>query len=108
MPAASRFSFRTLEKVKKNAVIINTGRGPLVNEEQLADALNNNKLMAYGADVITVEPPVDDNPLLKVQNAFFTPHIAWATVEARIRLVNIAAENVKAFIKGKPINVVNA
>ena len=96
-----------LEKVKKNVVIINTGRGPLVNDEDLAQALNDNQLMAYGADVITIEPPVDDNPLLHAKNAFFTPHIAWATVEARKRLVNIAAENVKAFIKGKPVNVVN-
>jgi len=96
-----------LEKVKKNVVIINTGRGPLVNDQELAQALNDNLIMAYGADVITVEPPADDNPLLHAHNAFFTPHIAWATVEARKRLVNIAADNVKAFIKGKPINVVN-
>ncbi len=93
--------------MKKNAIIINTGRGPLVNDDDLADALNDNRIMAYGADVITVEPPVDDNPLLHCKNAFFTPHIAWATFEARTRLIQIAAENVKAFIKGKPINVVN-
>ena len=96
-----------IEKMKNNAILINTGRGPLVNDVELAEALNNKRILAYGADVITQEPPVEGNSLLNAKNAFFTPHIAWATEEARIRLINIAAQNVKAFIKGKPINTVN-
>ncbi len=95
-----------LDAMKENAVIINTGRGPLVNDADLAEALNNRRILAYGADVITQEPPTNGNPLLHAKNAFFTPHIAWATSEARIRLINIAAQNVKAFIKGHPENVV--
>ena len=95
-----------LEIMKKDAILINTGRGPLVNDQDLADALNRKKIMAYGADVITQEPPTGDNPLLHVENAFFTPHIAWATVEARKRLIDVATDNVKAFIKGHPVNVV--
>ncbi len=95
-----------LEKMKKEAILINTGRGPLVNDHDLADALNRKRIMAYGADVITQEPPSDDNPLLHADNAFFTPHIAWTTVEARKRLIDVATDNVKAFIKGHPVNVV--
>jgi glycerate dehydrogenase len=96
-----------IDKMQNNAILINTGRGPLVNDVELAEALNNKRILAYGADVITQEPPVEGNSLLNAKNAFFTPHIAWATEEARIRLINIAAQNVKAFIKGKPINTVN-
>ena len=95
-----------LKTMKSNAVIINTGRGPLVNDQELAEALNNKTVLAYGADVITQEPPRDGNPLLSARNAFFTPHIAWATFEARKRLIQICTDNVKAFIDGKPVNVV--
>ena len=98
---------RTLGVMKSSAILINTGRGPLVNEQDVADALNANRLRAYCADVMSEEPPKADNPLLKCENAFITPHIAWATNEARIRLIDVAIGNVKAFVEGKPINVVN-
>ena len=98
---------RTLGVMKPSAILINTGRGPLVNEQDVADALNNNRLRAYCADVMSEEPPKADNPLLKCENAFITPHIAWATNEARIRLIDVAIGNVKAVVEGKPINVVN-
>ena len=93
--------------MKQGAILINTGRGPLVNEADVAAALQSGKLAAYGADVMCQEPPVADNPLLQQPNAFITPHIAWATQEARKRLVNIAINNVRAFVQGEPINVVN-
>lgn len=97
----------TLKKMKRGAILINTGRGPLVDEQAVADALNDGQLLAYGADVMTQEPPTADNPLLKCQNAYLTPHIAWATYEARKRLMLIATSNLQAFIEGKPVNVVN-
>lgn len=98
----------SLRKMKHGAILINTGRGPLVNEADVAEALQSGQLGAYGADVMTDEPPRSDNPLFQCKNAFITPHIAWATVEARQRLMEIAVENVKAFCEGKPQNVVNA
>ena len=97
----------SLNKMKRGAILINTGRGPLVNEADVAAALQSGKLAAYGADVMCQEPPAADNPLLQQPNAFITPHIAWATQEARKRLVNIAINNVRAFVQGEPINVVN-
>lgn len=97
----------SLEKMKSSAILINTGRGPLVDEVAVARALHEGKLAAYGADVMTQEPPSKDNPLFKEKNAFITPHIAWATFEARKRLNKIVAENVKAFMEGHPQNVVN-
>ena len=97
----------SLAKMKPSAILINTGRGPLVDEEAVAKALHEEKLAAYGADVMTQEPPSKDNPLFKEKNAFITPHIAWATFEARKRLNKIVAENVKAFMEGHPQNVVN-
>ena len=97
----------TLKKMKRGAILINTGRGPLVDEQAVADALNDGQLLAYGADVMTQEPPTAENPLLKCQNAYLTPHIAWATYEARKRLMLIATANLQAFIEGKPVNVVN-
>lgn len=99
---------RTLKQMKHGAILINTGRGPLVNERDVAEALASGQLGAYGADVMVQEPPKADNPLLKEPHAFLTPHVAWATVEARQRLVCIAVENVRAFANGKPQNVVNA
>lgn len=100
-------SAESIEKMKSSAILINTGRGPLVDEEAVAKALHDGKLAAYGADVMTQEPPTKDNPLFAEPNAYLTPHIAWATLEARTRLNKQVAANVKAFIEGNPINVVN-
>ena len=96
-----------IAKMKTGAILINTGRGPLVDEEAVAEALHEGKLAGYGADVMCQEPPLEDNPLMKEPNAYITPHIAWATVEARTRLFEIAAENIRSFIAGNPQNVVN-
>lgn len=97
----------TIDKMKKSAVIINTGRGPLINEKDLADALNSGRIAGAGLDVLSTEPPRADNPLLAAKNCHITPHIAWATREARQRLMQIAAQNLKAFIDGTPQNIVN-
>ena len=97
----------TLSKMRHGAILINTGRGQLVNEYDVAEALKNGQLGAYGADVMCQEPPAENNPLFKLPNAYITPHIAWATYEARMRLVDIAFANVKAYVEGHPINVVN-
>ncbi len=96
----------TLRLMKKTAIVINTGRGPLVDDQAVADALEQKRITAYCADVLTEEPPRADNPLLKQQNAYITPHIAWATIEARVRLVQVATDNVRAFLKGTPQNTV--
>ena len=96
----------TLKLMKPTAILINTGRGPLIDDQAVADALKDKRLYAFCADVLTEEPPKADNPLLGLPNAYTTPHIAWATVEARARLVKVAIDNVKAFANGKPQNVV--
>ena len=96
-----------LKRMKKSGVIINTGRGPLINEADLANALNSNQIAAAGLDVLSSEPPAPDNPLLTAANCLITPHIAWASVEARKRLIEIASVNLKAFQGGSPINKVN-
>ncbi len=96
-----------LSMMKPSAILINTSRGPVVDESAVAEALNQDRIAAFGADVISIEPAKADNPLLHAKNCFLTPHIAWATKEARQRLIDICAENVKAFLKDKPQNVVN-
>ena len=96
----------SISKMKHGAILINTGRGPLVNEYDVAEALKSGRIAAYGADVMCSEPPSADNPLFDAPNAFITPHIAWATYEARVRLLNTAAANVAAFINNNPVNVV--
>lgn len=96
-----------LKSMKSEAIIINTGRGSLVDDQAMAEALNTNKIAAFGADVLTTEPASEDNPLLKAKNCYLTPHIAWATREARLRLINICTENVRAYLDGEPVNQVN-
>lgn len=97
----------SIEKMRDGAILINTGRGPLVNEADVADALTSGKLGSYCADVLSSEPPSASNPLIGAPNAFITPHVAWATIEARLRLMDIAVNNIKSFLAGSPTNVVN-
>ena len=96
-----------LRRMKPGAILINTGRGPLVNEQAAADALVRGQLAAFCADVLSTEPPAPDNPLLAAPRCYLTPHIAWATREARTRLIKTATVNLCAFVEGHPVNVVN-
>lgn len=97
----------TIAKMKPSAVIINTGRGPLINEADLSEALAAKRISGAGLDVQEVEPPVEDSPLYTLDNVIITPHMGWKGLETRQRLVGIIRDNVQAFLKGEPINVVS-
>lgn len=92
---------------KPTVFLVNTGRGPLLNEQDVAVALNSGRIAGLGTDVLSSEPPMPDNPLLSAKNCFITPHIAWATKEARTRLLEIAIDNIQGFSGGNPVNVVS-
>ena len=98
---------KKLALMKPTAFVINTSRGPVVNEHDLADALNAGRIAGAGLDVLSTEPPSLENPLLKAKNCYITPHIAWATRSARQRLLDVSIDNVRAFLANKPVNVVN-
>lgn len=97
----------TIKKMKDGAIILNNSRGQLIVEEDLAEALKSGKVYAAGLDVVRTEPILPDNPLLSAPNCLITPHISWASKESRKRLMKIAADNLKSFIAGKPVNIVN-
>jgi glycerate dehydrogenase len=98
---------RSLSRMKATALLINTSRGPLVVDQDLADALNSGRIAGAALDVLSAEPPLENNPLLRARNCLVTPHIAWATREARSRLMDLAVENLQAFLAGRPQNVVS-
>ena len=93
--------------MKPSALLVNCARGQLIVEQDLADALNEGRIAGAALDVLSEEPPSPDNPLLKAKNCIITPHVAWATLEARQRLMKIAVDNVRCFLEGKLVNVVN-
>jgi glycerate dehydrogenase len=97
----------TLALMKPTAFLLNTSRGPLIDEQALAEALNSGQIAGAAVDVLSVEPPPTDNPLLSAKNCIVTPHIAWATRAARSRLMQIAVANIRAFLNGRLVNVVN-
>ncbi len=104
---AGMINMNRLRLMKKSAFLINTSRGPIIVEKDLADALNEGSIAGAGLDVMAEEPPRAGNPLLTARNCIITPHIAWATIESRKRLLDQAAGNIKAFLSGSPVNVVN-
>ena len=97
----------SLKSMKSSAFLLNTSRGPIIVDEDLADALNNDVIAGAGIDVLSTEPPPKDNPLFSAKNCIITPHIAWATKEARARLMETTVSNLSAFLQGNPVNVVN-
>lgn len=100
-------NMNNLKRMKRSAFLLNTSRGPVIVDHDLADALNNDVIAGAGIDVLSVEPPSKDNPLFNSKNCIITPHIAWATKEARERLLEITVTNLTAFLNGHPVNVVN-
>ena len=98
---------KTIAAMKDGVILINLSRGPVIVEGDVAEALRSGKIAAFGGDVISEEPMKESNPLFGAPNCYLTPHIAWATREARLRLVDIAGANLKGFLEGKPVNVVN-
>ena len=97
----------SLGKMKHSAILINTARGPIVNQSDLAEALSKGTIGGAGLDVVDVEPMTVDNPLLHVKNCVITPHIAWAALETRQRLLDTVVSNLRAYLDGAPVNVVN-
>lgn len=97
----------TIALMQPHAILINTSRGPLVKDDDMAEALKQGRIAAYCTDVVTQEPPIDENPLFSAPNCYTTPHVAWCTQDARKRLISICAGNVRAFIDGTPRNVVS-
>jgi len=97
----------TLLKMKKTAFLVNTARGPLIIEQDLADALNKEIIAGAGLDVLKVEPPTKDNPLLKAKNCYITPHIAWSSEKSRARLIELTVKNIKSFLEGNTVNIIN-
>lgn len=97
----------SLQVMKRSSFLLNTSRGPIIVDEDLADALNNDVIAGAGIDVLSAEPPPKDNPLFNAKNCIITPHIAWATKEARARLMETTVDNLSSFLKGSPANVVN-
>lgn len=104
---AKMINKESISLMKKNTIIINTARGGLIDEEALSDALNSNRILGAGVDVLSIEPPIASNPLINAKNCIITPHIAWATLEARSRLLEVTVKNIESYIAGNPINVVN-
>jgi glycerate dehydrogenase len=104
---AGMINISNLRLMKRSSLLINTSRGPIIVEKDLAHALNDGIIAGAGLDVLSVEPPPGDNPLLGAKNCLITPHIAWATLESRTRLMEIAVQNVRAFLAGSPVNIVN-
>ena len=98
---------KALEKMPRSALLINTSRGQLINEQELANALNNGTIAGAALDTLWQEPPAEDNPLLTAKNCVITPHLSWTTVEARRRVTQVVAENIQSFLSGNPQNVVN-
>ena len=93
--------------MRRGAILLNTARGPLVDEAAAAEALKSGQLRGLGTDVLSTEPPSRDNPLLSAPNTLITPHIAWATVKARQNIIDLTAENIRRWQEGNPVNVVN-